>query len=334
MNPGEFSCLSDGFRDSAGGGLRSKEIVIFTSDSIVAHRHLNDLLPFFEENDIRPVIFITPDTKSPRAQIPSLKRFDYLEAGILNDVIYPALESGRGGHRLCLTFNEMARRYNFTSRKVENLKDPAIQEALSSPHVVGTISIYQDAIFKPDFIASVKDRGFFWNLHPGLPQHGGLYVIFWSLLRGVTQHGYTLHEINEGIDQGKIIATHEGTIDPGKPVIESYFDFTTSGSNLIRRALSSFLENGQVEMTERNPEQRPDYFTFPTEDDISAAWEQEVRLWGSAQEMCAAYTKIFGKGCNLSAHIMKALGAPDMHEEPSEEFVPVYTRGPMQRLAV
>lgn len=286
-----------------------RQLVIFTSDCLIGHMHLNDIMPFLKEQGIKPVVFMLPDTKSPKAQIPSLQRFSFYEEGILNDVIYPALEAKEGrAQRLTPTFNQLARDYGFKAIAVEKQTDPAIMEALEAPGTIGALSVYHDVIFKAPLINAVKKAGFFWNLHPAvLPQNQGLYLAFWNMVHGKGQHGCTLHEIDEGIDTGRIIATSHGRLNYSKPVIGQYFDFVKGGSELIKKALRQQLNLGSVSYKPVSPHAETNYRSFPTEDDITAGERAGVRMIGTPDEMVGIYTAIFGNHDMLRGKILDAI---------------------------
>lgn len=297
-----------------------RSLVIFTSDSLVSHKHLNDLMPFFWQNNIKPVIFITPSNTSPRSRIPSLQNFEFYDADIASDVIYPALEKRnlRVAH-LSLTFNQLMARYGANAHTVTSLKDPAIMEAVNQPGFIGAVSIYQDAIFKPDLIDAIKERGFLWNLHPALlPHDKGMYVMFWSLMNGKTEHGYTLHEIDAGIDTGRLISTSAGPLDKSKSIVESYIDFAAHGSNLLKDALARHLRGEAVQTYEQVAE-KTNYYSYPTEEDIARGWEQGVRLWGTPREMADMYGRIFGEDRTMRQQILKSIFRREAQNAPQEE---------------
>ncbi|MEV0373323.1 formyltransferase family protein [Streptomyces sp. NPDC050636] len=53
------------------------------------------------------------------------------------------------------------------------------------------------------------------NLHPGpLPRYRGVRPVNWALRNGERMHGVTLHEIDEGIDSGPVLAQALFTIWP------------------------------------------------------------------------------------------------------------------------
>lgn len=287
-----------------------KKLVIFTGESFVAHQHLRDLLPFLAENNIEPVIFLTPSCDLPKANTPSMQKFFFYEEGIFTDVIYPALDAQRanGKNTLTPTFNQMAAAYRLSPVNIENASDPRVSAALDDPASIGVISIYQDMIFKTPFIESVKDRGlFFWNLHPALlPQHRGVLVAFWSQMHGETRHGYTLHELEAGIDTGRIISRHEGRLVRDKSAVENYFSFTRGGSDLVKEALAEFLEFGRPSY-EMKTKGSSSYYSFPTEEDVAAGKRRGARLWGTPQEMHDLYLSYFGNEKLLSRKIKDAI---------------------------
>jgi len=86
-------------------------------------------------------------------------------------------------------------------------------------------SVHYPKIFKPNLIEKYYK---IYNLHPAyLPWGRGYYPIFWALWEN-TPAGATLHEINEGIDQGKIVAQTQ----------VKYYEHDTGGTlfNRVREA--------------------------------------------------------------------------------------------------
>ncbi|PZQ48686.1 MAG: hypothetical protein DI551_00970 [Micavibrio aeruginosavorus] len=287
----------------------AKRIVIFTSECLVAQKHLEGILPFMAQNNLQPVIFFTPGTKSPRANIAPLQRFSFYEEGIFNETIYPYLESKRPekGARLSATFNELVKQYDCEPHRLETMKDPAVLRAVQSPATIGALSIYHDAIFKADLITAVKEKGFFWNVHPAiLPKDRGLYAAFWNRVNGVNRHGTSLHEIDEGIDTGGLISTYRQNLHKDRSILEAYFEVGEGGASLVRDALKSYLRSGKVESQIMATEEG-NYYTFPTESDIAVAEERGINLCGRPEDMVEMYTRMFGADPVLKSHIVEAI---------------------------
>lgn len=73
-------------------------------------------------------------------------------------------------------------------------------------------SCFYDKIVKRELISSC-DR--LLNIHAApLPRYRGVRPINWALLNGEREHGATIHEIDEGIDSGPIVAQVKFSIYP------------------------------------------------------------------------------------------------------------------------
>ncbi len=286
----------------------SRQIVILTSESIVAQKQLEGIFPYLAENNIKPVVILTPNSKSPRAAIPSLQHYGFYEEGIFKEVIFPELDARSRRSGLAPTFNELVRANDCEVHKIKSLKDDCVMKAVQAPSTIGALSIYHDAIFKADLITAVKDKGFFWNVHPAvLPDNRGLYLAFWNKVNGVDSHGCTLHEIDEGIDTGGVISTYEIPLDPSKSVVESYFQIPQGGATLVCDALDKYLRKGKVDAVPHAPGENTSYFTFPREVDIASAWEQNVHMVATPQRMVEVYTGMYGNDPILRNKIIDAI---------------------------
>ena len=74
------------------------------------------------------------------------------------------------------------------------------------------MSIFYDTIIKKDFIDKCKK---IINLHNApLPKYRGVSPINWALKNKEQEHGVTIHEINPGIDDGRIIGQIKYSIYP------------------------------------------------------------------------------------------------------------------------
>ena len=81
---------------------------------------------------------------------------------------------------------------------------------VSSPEACDVyISCFSKRILKTDFLKGRRC----YNFHLGLlPKYGGVGICAWVILNGETETGITLHEMDEGIDTGKIISVSKTRI--------------------------------------------------------------------------------------------------------------------------
>lgn len=73
------------------------------------------------------------------------------------------------------------------------------------------ISVLYDKIVPLDYLRHLKGA---FNFHPGiLPEYRGAATFSWAIINGEEEVGITLHEIDEGIDSGDIIAIRRFPIE-------------------------------------------------------------------------------------------------------------------------
>ncbi|MBI9031405.1 amino acid adenylation domain-containing protein [bacterium] len=105
------------------------------------------------------------------------------------------------------------------------------------------------------------------NYHDSLlPKYAGLYATFWAIYHDETRHGITWHQVDEGIDTGKILAQSEVSIETND---------TSSLLNMkcYEAAIKSFtqvinsLEDKQLDLIQQDLSQRSYYsLDYRTED--------------------------------------------------------------------
>lgn len=275
-----------------------KNIVIFAGHNLTSFLMIRSLEPWLHRAGLTATIFKTPAATSGKAQRPSLAHYSFYESDLLH-------LAGNTDHWIEIT----------------SLADRRVQDALVDLTFLGALSLRNYLIFPSQFITTVSKRGFLWNLHSGLlPQNQGVFIPFWSLLNENQTHGCSLHEIDQGIDTGRLIDTFETPLDPSKPVIQAYVDLIDGGAAMIIKALETYMAEGSVPAYVQD-KSNARYYSFPTEADIARARDKGIRLWGTPLEMLRLYQGLFGADEELTARLVNAIaefetgadtqGAPD-----------------------
>ena len=84
------------------------------------------------------------------------------------------------------------------------------------------ISIFYDKIFSAEYINRAKRL---INLHNApLPKYRGVSPINWALKNNEEEHGVTMHEIEAGIDSGKIISQMRYSIHPDVEEVKDVYE--------------------------------------------------------------------------------------------------------------
>lgn len=280
-------------------------IVLVAGDNLVADLLLQNLIPGIMAAGFMPKLFITPGSPKVEA-VPSLRHYSFYEGALLQDTIYPFLEQqpfARMPYRAPKTF---LRQMSCAPVRIQTLSDPAFLAALDSPDLAGVLSLRNYAIFPQALIDRIKRKGFLWNLHTGsLPDYRGVFIPFWSMSYGEERYGWTLHDIDAGIDTGGVIDSVTQKLNRTS-VLHAYMDLVEDAADMILLSLHRHLAN---QLTIKEQSLPAAYYSFPNEDRIAEARAQGVKLWGSPAEMLRLYQRLYGEDERLAELLMNAIAA-------------------------
>lgn len=111
------------------------------------------------------------------------------------------------------------------------------------------ISIEFDKIIKTSKFKTDK----LYNLHfSALPRYKGMYTSIMPLLNGDSEAGVTLHEIQDGIDTGDIIAQQLFEIEINDTAKDLYNKLTLNAYNLFCHNIKDILENKHTLIPQSN----------------------------------------------------------------------------------
>lgn len=121
----------------------------------------------------------------------------------------------------------------------EGLNRASLKDLYSVEDLV-FISLEYDQIIKPQLFKNAR----FYNIHFSLlPKYKGVYTAAWPILNGETQAGVSLHEIDAGIDTGKIIDQSEINIQQEDTSKHLYLKFIDEGTRLVIKNIDDILQN-------------------------------------------------------------------------------------------
>lgn len=111
------------------------------------------------------------------------------------------------------------------------------------------ISLEFDRIIKTEKFKTKK----LYNIHfSKLPAYKGMYTAIMPVLNGEKEAGVTLHEINNGIDTGGIIAQKTFEIEINDTSRDLYFKFLKNSYELFVENIESII-NGNYKITPQSP---------------------------------------------------------------------------------
>jgi methionyl-tRNA formyltransferase len=127
------------------------------------------------------------------------------------------------------------------------------------------ISVAAPVIFKRELI-SLPRLGCI-NIHNGmLPHYRGMLPNFWQMYHDEKQVGITVHEINENLDDGRILVQEKVDILPHETLDSLIRRTKLLGAHIMARAIAA-LRDGTVVYRD-NPAFEGSYFPFPTSEHV------------------------------------------------------------------
>lgn len=141
---------------------------------------------------------------------------------------------------------------------------------INSEETVSHIKIFQPDIIVCAYFNQILKKGVCEipklncvNIHLALSQkYRGLNSYFWVLVNNETESGVTLHEIDEGIDTGKVIAQRTVKIEDSDTAIGLFIKLAQEGAELF---LSSLNDIAQGKFTINDTSGSQYYSTFTKE---------------------------------------------------------------------
>lgn len=258
--------------------------VLFINDNISGNIIINKLVPELIFLEFKPVIYLLKPRIPDKAKNHGLIDFSFYDSIIGKQVIFPFLnrfssllkgrKEGPGNNttnNMCYTLEQLREAYDLELYKTDDINNKKNYSSIAQDkEITGAISIRNLAIFKPETIRAFDNHAFFWNLHSGvLPQYRGAHPQFWSLLNGEKYCGLTLHEINAGIDTGKIINRSVYPIDFHKSYMRLFLEKSLKANCLITQALKSHIHKNRIPAP-LNDNTKARYFSFPDDNDCKS----------------------------------------------------------------
>lgn len=289
------------------------KIALFVGSDISSQLLLNELVPAMNNSGYEPVIFL-PRHK-PSAKIPpqDLQDLAFYERRMTNEVIYPFMNAaGIQPGTQCHTPEQLAKVYNIRVEELDNINDPDfIRSLIDDEMLQGGVSIRCYQKFMPEIIGVFEEKGFLWNLHPGiLPEYQGVMTLIRAMANRESSTSYTLHAIDTKWDGGPVLDVRPQPLALDKPMLSNYCDLAPSGVPIIIENIDRFFSGTIQDGLPQDPA-KTQYYTFPTPQELASYRTQGIRLV-DAEDMAGIYMKLFrstDKSFNegLKACIIKAI---------------------------
>jgi hypothetical protein len=249
--------------------MNKKNILLFVGDDIVAHMFLNHFVPQMMSQDIHPILILVEGTKPKAYNYKELNRYYFYETQLLNDIVFPYLnQTDVGFNTKSLTRDQLIDKYNLQTISTDNVNNDIFVDQLKTIDFIGAISVRCFQIFKSHIIQTIQTKGFFCNSHPGiLPYHKGVFCMLRGIVNDQKHLGWTMHEIDEGIDTGRIIKRIRIQNHNASNPIPLYEQSIESLSDGWIDYINEYMDHGYVDSYKQNL--AGDYYTYPTEKNMN-----------------------------------------------------------------
>ena len=289
-----------------------KRVVLFAGDNGTTHAVLNKLVPELLDAGIEPMIYLTPGSSSPKSRIDEIQDFSFFETGILEPV-YDYLEhshpitqeNGEPREDKFYSPNQLAEFYGIHIEKIQSVNDPSlIEEINNDPTIIGSVSVKNYQLFSEPAIEALKqDDKFLWNVHTGeLPKYRGVFVPVRVMQDDAKEYGWTLHEVDEGIDTGAVIDIRTRAIKPEMSALDAYYGMVEKGSGMIADNIKLAAKGMPRPPIPQNHDEAR-YFSFPTAEEIHELEERDPpRILYDQDAMIERYIQMFSDDSYHYAH--------------------------------
>lgn len=117
------------------------------------------------------------------------------------------------------------------------------------------VSVLYDKILPIEYLKNLKGA---YNFHPGvLPEYRGAATFSWAIINGEETTGVTLHEIDEGIDTGPILAIRYFPV--GKTAEETFKRFEDEVFKMFKNLWPHLLK-GAISSQEQDEKRGRTYY--------------------------------------------------------------------------
>ena len=289
-----------------------RKVILFTGDNGTSHAVINRLIPELLQVGIEPIILLTSGANSPKAKIQEIKDFSYFETGLLKSIYdyldnsYPLTnEFGEPREDVYYSINQLTDLYGVHIDKISNVNDPILVASINNDaSIIGSVSIKNYKIFSSKAIEALKENDkFLWNVHTGeLPAYRGVFIPVRTMQDDNSEYGWTLHEIDNGIDTGSIIDIRTRRISDGASVLNAYFDMVEKGAAMIADNVKLAAKKMPRPPIPQDKD-KARYFSFPTAEEIQELKDKDPPHYlYDEEETIERYVNMFSDSDNHPKH--------------------------------
>lgn len=254
------------------------KIILCSKRDLTSVVVLNDLLARLSALPGTSVaLWLAERTRTVETAVPELTRMKFLERDLPFRILFPLIDTNpAAGAGSLLTLDGLLARHALPCRIVTSMKAPETLKGIDDfgPDLI--LSVRYSFVFRQEIIA--RPRFGIINVHPGrLPAYAGLYPHFHSMLAGEAAVGCSVHQVDDGIDSGPLLATGAVPIDPSRSAWRHNLDSHLLGNRLVVDIVRA-LEAGVAPRAVAQAEPGPIHRTYPTRQEFDRFRDRGLSL--------------------------------------------------------
>lgn len=268
-------------------------ITLLTNRDIASNLALNYLFRGLKQQH-KLTVKLSARVGSGKAKPQALQDLAFMEQGLFNQLVFPALNSRQGSvlpdkQQRLLSFDDFSQ-LGVEISDISSINCEQGQQIIRADEPDLILSIRFGLILQ-SAVLSIPRLGVI-NLHSGkLPDYRGVMATFRAMLAGEQSLSTTLHYISDGsIDTGQIIATHTLAVDQQASYLANVLNLYQGGVDTIIAAVER-LAQGQTLVSQQQQGQG-NYFSFPDEQELAQFFAKGYKLF-DCDELIAFAARYF-----------------------------------------
>lgn len=236
--------------------MPNKKVTLFTNDDFIGIKLINKIVPIIKQAGLDVLIVNTGSNLNRNFKSPPPKDVSFYNMELYKKRLMPFLENAPPEKdefdapilSMDYTLNHLSEIHNIDVINVSDINASDFVSMISKDdNIIGGLSLRFLQTFEDQIINTMKDKGFFWNLHGGiLPDYKGLLIPFWAAKNNESEYGWTLHEIDSHIDTGNIISIEKMPLDKNATILSTYMAMIPKAISMIGQSLHQHIHDAPI----------------------------------------------------------------------------------------
>ena len=261
------------------------KIVYCTSKDIEANTAMNLLHDIFKNHQV--TVIYSNNARGCNDNLPSLQ---FGEQDFINNFLFPLIDENCNGRKILdriknnkfLTFNQITKHYNTTTKFFKNINSNSAVEFLRDLEPDLIFSIRYRQIFR-DEVISIPKHGII-NLHSGMAR--GLLATFRSMINDDHTLSPVLHYIDSPeIDAGPVIDYSHLKVNKNKSLLWHIVNLYYDAIPMLIKNINKIGSGQKLELSSFPNKVKKTYYSCPNKEDVELFLKKGYKVFDGKEYM-------------------------------------------------